>query len=135
MEKENKKEEIQSRREFFKKAAKGALPVVGGLLLAGIPLNAFSQDYYNAEVNPAWVRVNCDGCSGTCYGQCASTCSSTCRGNCKGDCSGSARGTQGRSVSDCYYDCQFSCSGACSGTCYRTCKGQCDSSCQHVGYW
>lgn len=33
MEEKNKREEIQSRREFFKKAAKAALPVVGAILL------------------------------------------------------------------------------------------------------
>ena len=31
MEKKNSNEELQSRREFFKKAAKAALPVVGML--------------------------------------------------------------------------------------------------------
>ena len=42
MKKNEKKEELQSRREFFKKAAKGALPILGAILLSGAPqiLNA-----------------------------------------------------------------------------------------------
>ena len=32
-----KKEELQSRRDFFKKAAKGVLPVFGAVVLAGVP--------------------------------------------------------------------------------------------------
>ena len=35
--KKNQKEEIQSRREFFKNAAKGVLPILGAMLLAGSP--------------------------------------------------------------------------------------------------
>ena len=37
MEKNKKNEELQSRREFFKQAAKGALPVLGAILLANTP--------------------------------------------------------------------------------------------------
>lgn len=42
MKKNVKNEELQSRREFFKKAAKGALPILGAILLSGAPqiLNA-----------------------------------------------------------------------------------------------
>lgn len=42
MKKNEKNEELQSRREFFKKAAKGALPILGAILLSGAPqiLNA-----------------------------------------------------------------------------------------------
>ena len=32
-----KNEELQSRRDFFKNAAKGVLPVFGAIMLAGIP--------------------------------------------------------------------------------------------------
>lgn len=37
MEKKNCNEELQSRREFFKKAAKGVLPILGAVVLAGAP--------------------------------------------------------------------------------------------------
>ena len=32
-----KNEELQSRREFFKQAAKAALPVVGAAIMASVP--------------------------------------------------------------------------------------------------
>ena len=37
-----KKDELQNRREFFKKAAKGALPILGAIVMANVPnvLNA-----------------------------------------------------------------------------------------------
>lgn len=37
MKKNEKNEELQSRREFFKKAAKGALPILGAIVLANAP--------------------------------------------------------------------------------------------------
>ena len=37
MEKNEKNEELQNRREFFKKAAKSALPILGAIVLAGSP--------------------------------------------------------------------------------------------------
>ena len=37
MVKNEKNEELQSRREFFKKAAKGALPILGAVVLASAP--------------------------------------------------------------------------------------------------
>ena len=32
-----KKDELQNRREFFKRAAKGALPILGAIVLANVP--------------------------------------------------------------------------------------------------
>ena len=56
METKNKNEEIQSRREFFKKAAKVALPVVGAIALANLPIA-------NAE-----AQYGCLGCGQSCRG-------------------------------------------------------------------
>ena len=52
----NKKqnEELQSRREFFKKAAKAALPVVGAVVMASLPN----------------VMQAATGCHSTCMGYC-----------------------------------------------------------------
>ena len=46
MKKNEKNEELQSRREFFKKAAKGALPILAAVALAGTPaiVNATTKD-------------------------------------------------------------------------------------------
>ena len=90
-----KNEELQSRREFFKKAAKGALPILGAIVLAGAPgiLNA-------TESAPM-------GCSNGCYTSCANTCKGTCVGGCNSRCSGC--GTA------CGHGCATGCSGGCTG--------------------
>ena len=64
---------IISRREFFKGAAKKALPIVGAVVLASMPNIA------NAE-----VRVPCL-CEGSCRAVCASSCTTVCTG-CKEAC-------------------------------------------------
>lgn len=69
-------EELQSRREFFKKAAKAALPVVGAVVMTSLPTNLFATN-----------STGCNGCSGgctSCTGTCMGSCSSTCSGSCKG---------------------------------------------------
>lgn len=65
-------EELQSRREFFKKAAKAALPVVAAVALASAPGTA------NA--------VEAMGCTGSCYGTCKYACGGHCSNNCSGGC-------------------------------------------------
>ncbi len=100
MDKKERNEEIQSRREFFKKAAKGMLPILGAALLANIPI--FSK----ANETPTGCYY---GCTVSCYGDCFTACSNNaCRTNCTYTCSGG---------------CDRTCSGTCSGTCYGTCVG------------
>ena len=93
MEEKNKREEIQSRREFFKKAAKAALPVVGAAIFSSVP-------FVNAEAAPS-------GCGYTCSGGCSGSCSGTCDITCTG-CYGSCKGT-----------CHITCTGDCNGTSYQ----------------
>ena len=79
MEKKNKNEELQSRREFFKKAAKGALPILGVIALSATPLLS------NAETIGACPR----SCGITCQTQCVNTCGglcTSCMGSCKNGC-------------------------------------------------
>lgn len=92
-EKEGKKE-IQSRREFFKKAAKGALPILGAVILASSPIISKAT-----ESEP----MGCHSCSGTCKGGCYGTCYGTCKGGCIGSCKGT-------------------CDGTCKGTCIGSSK-------------
>ena len=76
MDKKERNEEIQSRREFFKNAAKGALPILGAILLANAPVIARAAD--------AEAPMGCTGtCTGACYGSCKG-CSTTCSHGCKG---------------------------------------------------
>lgn len=90
----NKNEELHSRRQFFKKAAKATLPILGATILAASPLKIFAS-----ESNPT-------GCSGACSWSCQNTCRGTCQG-CRG-CSGA-----------CSYSCTTTCHGGCrSGNVY-----------------
>ncbi|MGM9746302.1 MAG: hypothetical protein ACI30H_05030 [Paludibacteraceae bacterium] len=78
----NKKEneELQSRREFFKQAAKAALPVVGAVVAANLPIiDAKAMTGCNN-----W----CSGCTGSCTGPCTGQCASSCSGGCQGGCKG-----------------------------------------------
>lgn len=79
MKQTKKNEELQSRREFFKKAAKGALPILGAIVFAGAPgiLNA-------AESAPnGCSRYGCGVCTSSCSGACKGGCYTTCSGGCK----------------------------------------------------
>ncbi len=58
MEKNEKNEELQNRREFFKKAAKSALPILGAIVLAGAP-----QILKATEKSPMGCNY---GCAGAC---------------------------------------------------------------------
>ena len=78
MEKKNHNEELQSRREFFKKAAKGALPILGAIVLAGNPLLS------KAAESP--MGCSSDGCSYTCNTSCARACRGTCNALCMNSC-------------------------------------------------
>ena len=89
MEKKEKREELQSRREFFKKAAKGALPILGAIVLASAPVIANA-----AEDAP----MGCKYCSVACSGNCDGTCKGSCRGECYKGC-----------LTGCYAGCKYSC--------------------------
>ena len=104
MEKQNKKEEIQSRREFFKNAAKKSLPIVAAAMLASTPLITKA-----AETSM--------GCNDACYMGCAYGCIGGCKIDCEGGCKTTCQGT-----------CKNGCSG-CKGTCEGTCKGYCGGNC------
>ena len=98
MKKNKEREEIQTRREFFKKAAKSVLPIVATVALAGVP------NIVRAVEHPSGI---CD----TCTGGCRYTCSAVCNSSCKGGCNNS-----------CYKSCSGSCSGGCSGGCGKSSK-------------
>ena len=97
MEEENKKEEIQSRREFFKNAAKKGLPIVAAIALAGMPTVA------NA-VESTTCKYGCvDGCADSCLTSCKTKCDSLCHDVCINTCKGE-------------------CKGGCKDTCETSCK-------------
>lgn len=98
MKKNKKTEELQSRREFFKKAAKSALPIIATLALSGMP------QVISASTKTAM------GCEFGCSGGCERSCKGKCKANCEGGCND---------------NCAVSCYRTCKGTCQRTCKGSC----------
>ena len=119
MAKNKKNEELQSRREFFKKAAKGALPFLGALFLANTPSIIKAKD-----PDPQFCMFGCAGfCAGQCYASCLGGCYSGCVG-CVGFCKVQCIG------------CTGSCSGtcmSCTGSCLGTCAGACTNLCAETG--
>lgn len=95
MEKKKQNEELQSRREFFKKAVKGALPILGVIALGPSVLSSCEKDDPDE-----WASSNssggCSSCSGSCKGKCDATCRHKCSGGCKTGCLGVRSSTSGR---------------------------------------
>jgi hypothetical protein len=92
----NKNNETQNRREFFKEAAKKALPIIGAVALFSNPVIA------KAVESKVDYECSCSGCTSGCY--------TTCHGSCKGGCIG------------CKHTCHGSCVDGCIG-CKNTCHG------------
>ncbi len=98
MKSKNQNEELQSRREFFKEAAKKVLPVIGAIALASSPIIAQA-----AEKTPM-------GCNSYCTQHCSAGCATSCSGRCQSDCQGSCKG---------------GCGGGCGSLCARQCSAGC----------
>lgn len=69
MDKKERNEEVQSRREFFKNAAKGALPILG-LVMLNSPI--FANTLKAVGKTPS--GCNRDGCSSFCSHGCTKGC-------------------------------------------------------------
>lgn len=100
----NKKqnEELQSRREFFKKAAKAALPVIGSVVMASLP---------------NFMQAAETGCGLSCSNSCVAACKNSCVGYCENTCHSTCQGS-------CKLGCQNSCSGSCETKCTTSCGSQ-----------
>lgn len=73
--------ELQSRREFFKNAAKSALPILGIAVLASNPIVSKGAQVMNCNSSCSGSCKNaCMGCTGGCSGSCSSSCFGTCKG-------------------------------------------------------
>ncbi len=93
MKEKKQNEELQSRREFFKEAAKKALPFIGAIALAGAPVIAQAAE------------KTVMGCNNYCAQHCSAGCAGTCSGRCEGSCKG------------CSGTCETACARGCSATC------------------
>ena len=92
-------ENICSRREFFKQAAKGVLPILGLTIWGPSLISSCSKD-------------DCDGCNNSCSDSCVTSCKNTCDASCSSGCKGS---------------CSTGCSKTCKTTCQTTCKERCST--------
>ncbi len=105
MEKNNQNnEELQSRREFFKKVVKKTLPILGTFLLLSVP------DVVKASDNKAYQCL-CTSCVGTCEGRCITSCFGGCHVTCLDTCK-----------HNCKERCYTGCKGGCVGTCSASCS-------------
>ena len=89
MKKEN--DEIQSRRDFFKKAAKAALPILAIVTLPSILTSCEPDD----DGVTSGSSSGCGKCNGSCSGGCDATCRYKCSGGCKTGCLGVRSSTSG----------------------------------------
>lgn len=100
--------ETQNRRQFFKEAAKKALPIIGAVALMSNPVIAKA-----VESEPMGCSQGCtNGCAGGCSRSCQTTCSRGCRGGSE---------TVGYGCEGCRSLC-MGCTGGCSGSCSGSCS-------------
>ena len=72
--KNKKNEELQSRREFFKKAAKGALPILIAVLLAAMPLTSKGVNSTLTTYRYGDSSAYSPSCTSSCINNCIETC-------------------------------------------------------------
>ncbi len=83
MKKVEKKEELQNRREFFKKAAKGVLPILGAIVFANVS-NGLHAEEATSSCQGSCVAACMNGCTTSCQYICKGTCKSWCSTHCSG---------------------------------------------------
>lgn len=101
MKEKNQNEDVQSRREFFKAAAKVLLPTIALISVPQLLSSCEKELWKDAE-------PTCRDCGGTCKDTCKKACSSNCELTCKD-----------------------TCETGCTTTCKSTCKSTCYGSCRH----
>lgn len=107
----NKNDETQSRREFFKEAARKALPILGAIALANAPIITKARN------------LNTGYCS-SCKDDCTNGCSNGCSRSCKTDCQINCKGSTSTTVEGCR-ECEYACGGGCKDSCSHRCDGSC----------
>ena len=98
-----KNEELQSRREFFKRAAKGTLPVIGLVTFGPSILSSCGAGDDDEDIGGGSSK-GCSDCTAQCQSSCkylaatnpgtcrGTTCSNECKSACRTSCMGSCRG-------------------------------------------
>ena len=145
----NGNEELQTRREFFKKTAKSVLPIMGVVAFGPAYLTSCGGDGENGVISDGGDSDGgCSACTGLCTISCGNACKAnawwepaSCPGTCKNACfdkcntscigsnkspgsGGSSGGSSGCS------SCSSSCTSTCKGNCYTGCNRLCTTSCR-----
>ena len=100
MDEKKKNDELQTRRQFFKNAAKRILPIVGAIALSNPIIQASTRN-----------EAPC-----SCYGTCSGGCYIACSGGCEQGC-----------VGGCYTTCLTGCNITCQNTCRNSCGSVSDN--------
>lgn len=115
----NKKEELISRRSFFKRGISRVLPV---LVCATIPT-------FVASCGPD--EPTCSECADSCNANCSTGCYTSCDSSSKSSiCSSCASNCEGSSTSTTCSSCANDCTGNCNNSCGSSCGNNCSSSCK-----
>ena len=109
---DKKNNELRSRREFFKKAAKGTLPILSAIVLASTPILS--------QAAKGCVEGYCSNCNNSCTNGCRNGCHRSCATECSLNCQGKSEHYYGGDCEGCRGLC-----GGCSGLCSGFCKGSC----------
>lgn len=91
-------ENLQTRREFFKRTTKRLLPILGLAILSQTPITVLSNDSLFEMGCKTGCQGGCrtlceEGCSHSCNGGCKESCSRTCADDCGGHCNDTCKGT------------------------------------------
>lgn len=78
-------EEFESRREFFKKMAKGVLPFLAVSVLGTSLFTSCDPDDPDTKKKDD-NSTSCKGCSGSCDGSCSGSCDQNCSAACAFNC-------------------------------------------------
>lgn len=81
-------EELQNRRDFFKKAAKGMLPILA-VAVVGPSLLSSCEKEDDDDDDDDEKKNNGGGCG--CGTSCSGSCDQSCSGSCYAECSGSSK--------------------------------------------
>lgn len=115
------RDNIVSRRNFFKRTYKVVLPIIG-TIICSTPILAKAPEKIHMGCKVSYYDAGPSSHCSTCYGSCKQTCEAGCSKDCTGNCSGDCVGT-------CNKSCLGSCEGTCAGSCQGTCAGSCKNSC------
>lgn len=95
------KENIISRRNFFKRSVSMVLPALAMVTMPSI--------LTSCEIEEDFPETS-TGCKSGCSGKCSGICGAVCQNNCSGSCA---------------YGCKGNCKGSCSGSgCRSLCTGK-----------